>query len=129
MRATIIDFPGPRSAPRKSRTRRRGKIAGFIFPAVDLRRDGLLPKHYFLPRGMGPRQHQRVWWRLLNSPEGSAYCQLMDRVFDAKRELAAALTEQHRMLFATMEQHYPEMARRVMRKMKRRDLMKGEKPS
>ena len=123
MRATIIAFPGPRSVPRKRRTRRRGKIAGFIFPAVDLRRDGLLSDRYYLPRGMGPRQHQRVWMRLLRSPEGPTFCKLMDRAFDAKRELEAAVTEQHRMLFAAMQQHYPDMARRIMRKMKRRDLM------
>ena len=123
MSATIVAFPGSTSAPRKSRTRVRGKIAGFIFPPADLCRDGLLSERYYLPRGMGPRQHDRVWRRLLMSPEGPTFCRLMDRVFDARLELEAAVTEQHRMLFATMQRHYPNMARRIIRKMKRRDLM------
>jgi hypothetical protein len=123
MTATIITFAAPAQQSVKEPSSVSAEIAGFIFPAVNLRRDGLLSERYYLPRGMGPRQHDRVWRRLLRSPEGRTFCQLMDRVFDAKLELEAAVTEQHRMLFSAMQQHFPDMARRIMRKMKRRDLM------
>jgi hypothetical protein len=123
MSATIITFTAPAQPSAKEPGAVSAEIAGFIFPAVNLRREGLLSERYYLPRGMGPRQHDRVWRRLLRSPEGPTFCRLMDRVFDARLELEAAVTEQHRMLFTTMQQHYPDMARRIMRKMKRRDLM------
>jgi hypothetical protein len=42
------------------------------------------------------------------------YCVATQRVIDARRELAAAMSEQRRILIEAMLRHYPAAARRIL---------------
>jgi hypothetical protein len=115
MSATIISLPERptgRGVKRSTGTRhRRAEIAAAILPAAGTVRefdDDLLPK------GMGPRQHNRVFRLILEGePERQAYLDAMNRGVMARKELKAALAVQHRLLYAVMWRCFPDMARRV----------------
>jgi hypothetical protein len=107
--AALPRHPSPPTVPSALPRPAKSPLAGFILPVPEL-----LAKDYFVPKGMGPRQHQKLFWRVLRSPERSAFCQAMDRAYAAKKELEIATGEQHRILFAAMLRHFPDMARRVL---------------
>jgi hypothetical protein len=93
----------PRSQP--------AAIAAAIVPTPSI-----LPEDYFRPKGMGPRQHNKVFHRILRSTEGPAYCKAMDRAHAAARELEEAIRVQHAILFTVMLRHYPAMTRRIRKR-------------
>jgi hypothetical protein len=111
--ATVIPFNNERPA--------NDAAATLAMPAetVDLR----LPRDYYLPRGMGPRQYHRLFWAILNSADYSeerqALLKAMDAVQAAKRLFEVAVKREHEILFAVMRRDHPSMARRVMAAMKR----------
>jgi hypothetical protein len=114
MNATIIgppERPLRRGAKRSTgRGRRPAKIVAAILPADGTVRE-VLCHDYFLPKGMGPRQHNRVFRLILDGePERQAYIDAMNRSAMARKELEAAVAEQHRLLYAVMWRCFPDMA-------------------
>jgi hypothetical protein len=91
--------------------RRRAEIAAAILPARGTVREF---EEDFLPKGMGPRQHNRIFLLIMQGePERRAYLDAMNRGAMARKELKTAIAEQHRLLYAVMWRCFPDMARRV----------------
>jgi hypothetical protein len=107
--ATLPRHPSPATAASDSPRPAASPPARFILPLPKL-----LAEEYYVPKGMGPRQHQKLFWQIIRSSEGSAYCKAMDRAHKAREELEIAVGEQHRMLFTLMWQQRPHLARRLL---------------
>jgi hypothetical protein len=137
MSATVITFP-TRERPKKPPAQKAlsdrptDTAVGIVLPA-EMTVDIGLPDRYFYPRGVTDRCVNMVFKTLMcrptDDPDRRAYIAAWDRAFCGRREIEAAVYEQHKIFFAEMWRRHPSMARRVVAAMQRGAVMSATERS